>query len=516
MVKSEIKPERMDDDIVLDVPLKSEFDTFLDSFCHSDSSNDCQPLSEIKTIKKKVKEIRKKNKLKEKHRIKCAPTYCNLCRTNLENTENLSEHKKKFHGIDNGVFTCFGCDKNFKSARTRLDHELQYCKKLKDGYECSICKRYLPIRRTYEAHMRAHRENATIDLPEKLFKCRVCEERFKTRTLLQQHTTEHRKKPNYVCEVCGRVFTRRDYLHKHTLTHSGVRRHACPHCDFKATQAKLTGVKDPTTLPLLPGKSLWHGAGLPSSPGVEKKANRALAHMHCRGVKNKLRFTPSKTHTLFTEKLKYDGQWCTWMVNNIAKEVKVTWALNPEIMRTIYVSAIEPIVLFASCAWDRWLEFGDVFPTGSSKNLFICASPCARVRNRVESVEDLDSQTMDCLAIVGSQIYTVGSHIKGKAELVALQRSIWRMIKGKDRLVNVYSDSRSSLEVHYRLETYHHFFLYFRPCEGQGGAKIHYGQSVRPDARGVSDSHGLKTPRSITALAISPKAVKPVDFSGFI
>ncbi|GBP17128.1 Sesquipedalian-1 [Eumeta japonica] len=28
----------------------------------------------------------------------------------------------------------------------------------------------------------------------------------------------------------------------------------------------------------------------------------------------------------------------------------------------------------------------------------------------------------------------------------------------------------------------------------QGGAKIHYGQSVRPDARGVSDSHGLKTP----------------------
>ncbi|GBP91045.1 hypothetical protein EVAR_42584_1 [Eumeta japonica] len=37
-------------------------------------------------------------------------------------------------------------------------------------------------------------------------------------------------------------------------------------------------------------------------------------------------------------------------------------------------------------------------------------------------------------------------------------------------------------------------FLYFCPCEGQGGPKIHYGQSVRPDARGVSDSHGLKTP----------------------
>ncbi|GBP41526.1 hypothetical protein EVAR_20331_1 [Eumeta japonica] len=38
---------------------------------------------------------------------------------------------------------------------------------------------------------------------------------------------------------------------------------------------------------------------------------------------------------------------------------------------------------------------------------------------------------------------------------------------------------------------------------GQGGAKIHYEQSVRPDARGVSDSRGLKTPEALRRLPLA-------------
>ncbi|GBP60414.1 Retrovirus-related Pol polyprotein from type-1 retrotransposable element R1 3 [Eumeta japonica] len=82
-----------------------------------------------------------------------------------------------------------------------------------------------------------------------------------------------------------------------------------------------------------------------------------------------------------------------------------------------------------------------------------------------ESVEDMDSQTLDRLAVVGSHIYTNGSRIEGKvgaaltewrdgqetwfstlrldpfctvfqAEMVALQRAIRRVKKGKDGLVN--------------------------------------------------------------------------------
>ncbi|GBP47709.1 hypothetical protein EVAR_14240_1 [Eumeta japonica] len=41
-----------------------------------------------------------------------------------------------------------------------------------------------------------------------------------------------------------------------------------------------------------------------SASSVKKNSNRALAHVHCRGVKNKLRFTPSKTNSIvLTRKL---------------------------------------------------------------------------------------------------------------------------------------------------------------------------------------------------------------------
>ncbi|GBP15051.1 hypothetical protein EVAR_6691_1 [Eumeta japonica] len=101
-----------------------------------------------------------------------------------------------------------------------------------------------------------------------------------------------------------------------------------------------------------------------------------------------------------------------------------------------------------------------------------------------ESVENFDSQTVDRLAVVGPHIYTDGSRIEGKAgaaltewrdgeetwystlrldpfctvfqaEMVALQRAIRRVKKSKDGLVNVFSDSRSALEVLTGPKTYH-------------------------------------------------------------
>ncbi|GBP57381.1 hypothetical protein EVAR_27412_1 [Eumeta japonica] len=56
-----------------------------------------------------------------------------------------------------------------------------------------------------------------------------------------------------------------------------------------------------------------------------KETNRALARVHCWGVKNKLRFTPSTTNSMvMTKKLEY---------------------VDP------VVHMNEPIVLYASCAW---------------------------------------------------------------------------------------------------------------------------------------------------------------------
>ncbi|GBP96814.1 Putative 115 kDa protein in type-1 retrotransposable element R1DM [Eumeta japonica] len=286
-----------------------------------------------------------------------------------------------------------------------------------------------------------------------------------------------------------------------------------------------------------------------SASSIEEEANRALARVHCWGVRNKLRFAPSKTNSMvLTKKLKYDDpvvhmngerissvgeirllgltidkkltfiphvakacKKATNIYKGLARAAKATWGLSPEIVRTIYITVIEPIVLYASCAWapatrklgvrkmldavqrsvalkacrahrtvghfvDRELErpvyFGDL------------PHPAHVPEIGYESVEDLDPQTVDRLAVVGPRIFTDGSRIEGKvgaaltewrdgretwystlrldpfctvfqAEMVALQRAIRRVKNGKDGLVNIFSDSRSSLEVLAGPKTYH-------------------------------------------------------------
>ncbi|GBP14607.1 Putative 115 kDa protein in type-1 retrotransposable element R1DM [Eumeta japonica] len=122
---------------------------------------------------------------------------------------------------------------------------------------------------------------------------------------------------------------------------------------------------------------------------IEEEANRALARVHCWGVRNKLRFAPLKTNSMvLTKKLKYDdpvvhingeqislvgeirllgltidrkltfiphvAKACKKTANiykGLARAAKATWGLSPEVVRTIYITVIEPIVLYASCAW---------------------------------------------------------------------------------------------------------------------------------------------------------------------
>ncbi|GBP61462.1 Putative 115 kDa protein in type-1 retrotransposable element R1DM [Eumeta japonica] len=127
---------------------------------------------------------------------------------------------------------------------------------------------------------------------------------------------------------------------------------------------------------------------------IEKETNHARARVHCWGVKNKLRFTPSKTNSIvLTKKLKcndpvvhMDGEQislvgeirllaltidnkltfiphvakaCEKAANiykDLARAAKATWSLSQEVIRTIQITVIEPFVLYASCAWHRKQE----------------------------------------------------------------------------------------------------------------------------------------------------------------
>ncbi|GBP34375.1 Putative 115 kDa protein in type-1 retrotransposable element R1DM [Eumeta japonica] len=140
-----------------------------------------------------------------------------------------------------------------------------------------------------------------------------------------------------------------------------------------------------------------------SASSVEEDSNRVLAHMHYWGVKNKLRFTPLKINSMMlTSKLKYDdplvqinseqislvgeirllgltidrkltfipyvAKACKKAINihkELVRAAKATWGLSLEVVRTIYIAVIEPIVLVRKVAWlyevKRNKYMGDTF-----------------------------------------------------------------------------------------------------------------------------------------------------------
>ncbi|XP_072941326.1 uncharacterized protein [Epargyreus clarus] len=205
--------------------VKNEFDTDFD---------DKDTNSKTKKFKAKLKGKKSKSE-----------NYCFICCSQFDDTTNFKNHNSECHGIENGLYKCFGCEKRFKNTRTRTSHETNFCKALKEGYKCPICSRFLPVRKLYEAHMRYHagKESDVVESSENIFKCRKCDASYKTKDDLKDHMSTHDSIDNhFVCETCGNVFLRQDYLQKHIMIHMGVKRHECSYCNLRFVQKSSLNV----------------------------------------------------------------------------------------------------------------------------------------------------------------------------------------------------------------------------------------------------------------------------------
>ncbi|GBP97448.1 Putative 115 kDa protein in type-1 retrotransposable element R1DM [Eumeta japonica] len=92
-----------------------------------------------------------------------------------------------------------------------------------------------------------------------------------------------------------------------------------------------------------------------SASALEAETNRALAHVRDWGDRNKLRSYNRQGLTFIPHVAKACKRAAS-IYKGIARAAKATWGLSPEIVRTIYVAAIEPIVTYASCAGPRQLK----------------------------------------------------------------------------------------------------------------------------------------------------------------
>ena len=248
-----------------------------------------------------------------------------------------------------------------------------------------------------------------------------------------------------------------------------------------------------------------------SGTQISRTADQILSRVYEWGIDNRLKFAPHKTFAmLVTKKLKYDAPFvhmgnmpiklveeikilgltidnkltfnnhirktCKKSINlykTISRSAKLNWGLNPEIIRTIYVAVIEPIILYAASVWApeaskistrkcldtvqrgfaqkitksyrtvslsaalalsglipldmRVREAAELYEAkrGKPQN-FLCgrqverkiafdqtAHPSEEHRVRFECLEDLEPETVDAHNLKGMIIYTDGSKIGG-------------------------------------------------------------------------------------------------------
>lgn len=87
-------------------------------------------------------------------------------------------------------------------------------------YVCEICDKVI-------TNLKGHKLSHTSERP---FKCKYCDNRFKSNRDLAKHSELHTGQNKYSCSVCSNTFPIKGYLNIHMKIHS-ERSFECDHCD---------------------------------------------------------------------------------------------------------------------------------------------------------------------------------------------------------------------------------------------------------------------------------------------
>ncbi|XP_055386174.1 zinc finger protein 91-like [Condylostylus longicornis] len=153
------------------------------------------------------------------------PYQCTICEKKFRQYDNLKEHYIFRHTKDK-PFQCRheGCEKRFKTKRTRTSHEVIHSGDL--PFQCEECGRRFP--RSYD--LRMHRSIWHMDKNDRPFKCPHCTKSFCTQQNLKYHVYTHTGERPYGCTVCTSKFTKPWSVKEHMKIHYGERNYVCQVC----------------------------------------------------------------------------------------------------------------------------------------------------------------------------------------------------------------------------------------------------------------------------------------------
>ncbi|KAJ8704903.1 hypothetical protein PYW08_012223 [Mythimna loreyi] len=205
-IELEVKPELTEPGI-----LEIETDVKVE---HDSSDNETEPLAELKRKKKK----KTKNELRYEGKIGVVI----LTETELKEER---ERMAKSEGYLKLPYKCEDCIVGFDHELTLVSHIEKRHKKIKNGFQCQICKSVLSTKFSYNEHTKRHIRR---------LECMICRKRYNHMQSAVQHYDEHHAaegagiQEGYTCRECGFTTTSNRSYRYHMDKHK--KKQSCDIC----------------------------------------------------------------------------------------------------------------------------------------------------------------------------------------------------------------------------------------------------------------------------------------------
>lgn len=133
-----------------------------------------------------------------------SPAQCPICLKMFSRGSVLKLHLET-HNKVRRYYECDVCSKKILGTNEFISHFRSHSHK---PYTCDVCSKKFAKKN----HLQRH--NNTVHTNLRKFKCLVCLNTFKKKSVLKTHMKKHTRQP-VTCKLCGRVFETQNWLNFH-------------------------------------------------------------------------------------------------------------------------------------------------------------------------------------------------------------------------------------------------------------------------------------------------------------
>ncbi|KAJ8918912.1 hypothetical protein NQ315_016814 [Exocentrus adspersus] len=148
---------------------------------------------------------------------------CGICFKNFKSFFEYQDHQDTHNG--QLVFSCTKCDQVFSERKLLVEHDASH------KVSCQVCNKMV-LPKSLAAHLKKHTD---------LYRCLQCSLTHTSKSSLETHVkARHAGEKGPVCHICGKQSSCQSSLNRHLAYHSSARPYRCSFCDFSTkSQAVL-------------------------------------------------------------------------------------------------------------------------------------------------------------------------------------------------------------------------------------------------------------------------------------